>query len=232
MSVVVDQNRNLMLTAALPIEHALLRSGLQTVHLESGRVLAVSDEPIEYVYFPLDAVVALLVPMEDGTAVECATIGREGVVGLQAFLGERTTAEELVVQISGDAVRMPPEDFTSAVARSCELQKLVHAYTLALMSQLARTAGCNQMHSVGQRVTRWLLLMRDRVGQDTFPVTHERLALLLGVRRASVTQAAEALQAQGILAYRRGRVSILDGQRLEVEACEDYRLIRDAFGAL
>jgi CRP-like cAMP-binding protein len=202
------------------------------VHLQVKQILAVADEPIDYVYFPLGAVVSLLVPMEDGTAVEGATIGREGMVGLHAFLGQSSTAQELVVQVGGDAVRMRAEDFRSLVGRRCELQKVLQGYTLAFIGQLARTAGCNQMHSVGQRVARWLLMAHDRVGQDTFPLTHERLAALLAVRRASVTQAAEALQADGIVTYRRGLLTIVDTRRLEAVSCEDYRLSRDAYHAL
>lgn len=223
---------NEILAAVLANGEALLGSGVQMVHLETTQVLAIAGEPIEYVYFPLGAAVALLVPMEDGTAVEGATIGREGVAGLQAFLGQPTTEEELVVQVGGDAARMRPEHLRSIAARNFELQKLLRGYALAFMSQLARTAACNQVHPVAQRVARWFLMTRDCVGQDSFPVTHERLASLLGVRRASVTQAAEALQSRGILTYRRGHLKILDAQRLEAEACEDYRLTRDAYKAL
>jgi CRP-like cAMP-binding protein len=231
-SAFVSQERNQILAAALAKDDAQLGPRLQTVHLEARRVLAVAEEPIEYVYFPLDAVVTLLVPMEDGTAVEGATIGREGVVGLQAFLGDFATAQEFMVQVGGEAVRMSPHGFRSTVAGSSELQSVLHGYTLAFISQLARTAACNQLHSIGQRVARWLLMAHDRVGHDTFAVTHERLAALLGVRRASVSQAAEALQTSGILEYRRGQITVLDARRLEEQACEDYRLTRDAYQAL
>lgn len=232
MQAVCGHGRNEILAALAANGEALLGSGAQIVHLNERQVLALADEPIEYVYFPLSAVVSLLVPMEDGTAVEGATIGWEGMVGLHAFLGQSATAEELVVQVGGDAVRMLPDQFRSMVARHGELQKLLYGYTLAFIAQLARTAGCNQVHSVGQRVARSLLMHRDRVGQDTFPLTHESLATLLAVRRASVTQAAEALQASGVVTYRRGSMTIVDTRRLEAESCEDYRLSRDAYQAL
>jgi CRP-like cAMP-binding protein len=194
---------------------------LETVRLEAQQVLAVPDEPIRYVYFPRDAVVSLLVPMEDGSAVEGATIGNEGIVGLEVFLGVRAM-EEILVQVSGEAARMRADDFRAVLVRSCELQKLLQRYTLTLMTQLARTAECNQVHSVEQRVARWLLMCRDRACRETFPLTHECLASLLGVRRASISVAAEALRDAGMIVYQRGSISILDVERLKAAACQDY----------
>jgi CRP-like cAMP-binding protein len=170
--------------------------------------------------------------MEDGTPVEGAVIGNEGLVGLQAFLGDGVAMEEIVVQIPGEAARMRTCDFRDVVAGSCEMQSLLQRYTLALLNQLARTAGCNRIHSVQERAARWLLMCRDRAGRDTFPLTHECLASLLCVRRASVSVAAEALQNAGVIGYHRGSITVLDTERLEAASCEDYRLTRAGYDRL
>jgi CRP-like cAMP-binding protein len=225
-----QQNRFL---SALPSSQlAGIASQLDPVRLESKQVLAVPEETIRDIYFPVDTVVSLLVPMQEGKAVEGATVGNEGLVGLQAFLGGGAATEEIVVQIPGQAGRMHAADFRAALAHSFPLQTLLKQYTLALMNQLARTAGCNKVHPVEARCARWLLMCRDRVGRDTFPLTHESLASLLGVRRASVTETAGALQEAGIIHYHRGTLTILDPQRLEAAACEDYRLSKAAYDEL
>jgi CRP-like cAMP-binding protein len=197
--------------------------------LAPQQVLAFPDEPIEYVHFPRTAVVSLLVPMEDGSAIEGATIGSEGMLGLQVFLGEGGAREEIVVQIAGEAARMRVSEFRQAVATSSGVRIALSNYTLALMNQFARTAGCNRLHSVTERCIRWLLMSRDRLGRNAFPLTQESLAVLLGVRRASVTQAAGALQRARLIEYHHGAITILDGPGLEAAACEDYRLCREAY---
>jgi CRP-like cAMP-binding protein len=218
---------------ALPrAQQVQLALELEAVHLQANQVLALPGQLIRYVYFPRNAVVSLLVPMEDGTAVECAIVGNEGLVGVQAFLGEGAGMDEIVVQLSGGAARMRVDVFRAAVTRSSELQTLLQHYMIALLEQIARTAGCNLVHSVEERCARWLLMCRDRVGTDTFPLTHERLADILGVRRASVTVAARALQNSGSIEYRRGSVTVLEPQRLRAVACEDYRVCKAAYDKL
>jgi CRP-like cAMP-binding protein len=221
--------KNRILRALSDEQRAQVASGLESVCLHAKQVLAAPEEPTRYVYFPRDAVLSLLVPMEDGTAVEGAILGNEGVVGLQVFLGEGTAMEEIVVQVPGEAARMRANDFRIGLSSSCELQMLLRRYSLALMTQLARTAGCNRLHSVEKRAARWLLMCRDRAGRDTFPLTHECLASLLGVRRASVSVAAEALQNAGMIGYQRGRITVLDVERLEAASCEDYLLCRASY---
>ena len=222
-----EENR--ILLALSDKQRAQVAPDLESVCLQAKQVLAAAEEPARYVYFPRDAVLSLVVPMEDGTAVEGAILGNEGVVGLQVFLGECTAMEEIVVQVPGEAARMRANDFRIALARSCELQMLLHRYSLALMTQLARVSGCNRLHSVEKRAARWLLMCRDRTGRDTFPLTHECLASLLGVRRASVNVAAEALQNAGVIGYQRGTITVLDVERLEAASCEDYLLCRAGY---
>jgi CRP-like cAMP-binding protein len=226
---VPKSERNLLLGALSDGQRAQLAPDLESVCLHAKQVLTLPEEPVRHVYFPRDAVLSLLVPMEDGTAVEGAMVGNEGLVGLQVFLGERTAREEMVVQLAGEAARVRADHFCAALATSCELQVVLHRYTLALMTQLARTAGCNRLHSVRERTARWLLMCRDRAGRDTFPITHESLASLLGVRRASISVAVQALQMTGVIAYHRGSITVLDIERLEAASCEDYLLIRAGY---
>jgi CRP-like cAMP-binding protein len=223
----VDKNR---LLAALPAEeYQRLAPYLEVVHLEAKHVLASPEQPIHHVYFPRDAVISVLVPMEDGSAAEGATIGNEGMVGLSVFLGDSTANEEIVPAVAGEALRMRASIFRDLVKQAPALQSVLHRYTLALLHHIGRTAGCNRVHPVDQRCARLLLMSRDRVGRDTFAMTHEFLATVLAVRRASVTEAAGMLQQAGCIEYHRGHVTIRDPRALEDAACEDYRLAREAY---
>jgi CRP-like cAMP-binding protein len=221
--------RNRLLAALAAQEYARVLPDLDSVQLQARQQLTALDEPTERVYFPRDAVVSMLVLMEDGKVVESAMVGNEGIVGLEVFLGNGLGREDIVVQIGGMAGSMRSSAFRTAVRQSVALQTLLQHYSLALMNQLARTAGCNRVHSVEERCARWLLMSEDRVGRDSFPLTHEFLARVLGVRRASVSQTAESLQRAGIIEYRQGWIRILDRSGLESVACEDYRLSRGAY---
>jgi CRP-like cAMP-binding protein len=225
-----ERNR---LLAALPAqEYARLLPELDSVQLQARQQLTTLDEPTERLYFPRDAVVSMLVLMEDGKVVESAMVGNEGIVGLEVFLGNGLGREDIVVQIAGQSGSMRSTAFRTAVRQSIALQTLLQHYSLALMNQLARTAGCNRVHSVEERCARWLLMSQDRVGRDSFPLTHEFLAKVLGVRRASVSQTAEGLQRAGLIEYRQGWIRIVDRDGLEYVACEDYRLSRAAYDQL
>jgi CRP-like cAMP-binding protein len=221
-----DPEPNRLLAALPALDYARIAADLQISRLKPRHVVVYAEEPIEDVYFPRDAVLSMLVPMENGHSVEGAVIGNEGLSGLAVVLGDGTAPEDVVVQIPGEAVRLSGKLFREHLQHSPALLHLVQRYALALMSQLARTAGCNSLHTVDARFARWLLMSRDRVGRDRFPLTHEFAAMMLGVRRASVSQAAAALQASGMIAYRHGQVAILDRRALEAVSCEDYRVNR------
>jgi CRP-like cAMP-binding protein len=225
-----EKNR---LLASLPaVDYQRLAPHFETVRLQARQLLASPEQPMRHVYFLRDAMVTFLVPMEDGSAAETATVGREGMIGLQVFLGDGLASEEIVPVMRGEAVRVPTSVFKDVVQHSLALQTALHRYTQALMHQMARTAGCNRVHTVDQRCARLLLMSSDGVGQGTFSVTHEFLATMLAVRRASVTEAAGSLQEAGLIEYHRGQMTIRDRQGLEFVACEDYRLTRDAYDHL
>jgi CRP-like cAMP-binding protein len=227
-----DPEPNRLLAALPASEYECIAADLQVSRLRPRHVVAYAEEPIQDVYFPRDAVLSMLVPMENGHSVEGAVIGNEGLTGLAVLLGDGTAPEDVMVQIPGEAVRLSGKLFREHLQHSPALLQLVQRYALALMSQLARTAGCNSVHTVDMRIARWLLMSRDRVGRDRFPLTHEFAAMMLGVRRASVSQAAAAFQASGLIAYRHGQVAILDGRGLEATSCEDYRVNRRIFERL
>jgi CRP-like cAMP-binding protein len=225
-----NENR-LLRTLAIDPDGRLVPE-VESVHLRAGQVLAVVDDPMRHVYFPEGAVIELVAVMDDGTTTECATIGNEGMLGVEVFLGDGVARSESVVAVPGLAARMKAAAFVEAMERNFQLRSTVQHYTLALMNQLARTAACNTLHSVSERCARWLLMSGDRVGRDSLPLTHDSLAQLLAVRRASVTEALGKLQYRGIIKYQRGHITILDQGRLEEVACEDYRLCRDAYDRL
>jgi len=218
------------LLASLPrADYEALRPDLHDVQIEHRQWLCRPNESIDHVYFPRGAVISMLVPMADGQSVEGATIGLEGLAGIAVFLGDDTTDDEVICQVAGPGARMTSERFRAAFERSPVLHAQLHRYTHALMGQLIRTAGCNRVHPIEERCARWLLMTADRVCADRFQLTQEFLASMLGVRRPSVTVAAGLLQQAGLISYRRGIVTILDRQRLEDSACEDYRLTREIY---
>jgi CRP-like cAMP-binding protein len=220
-----ERNR---LLAALPAqEFRELAIRLETVQLHARQVLVSLDRPVRDILFPRDAVASVVVPMEDGATIEGANIGNEGLIGFQGVFGDGTSTEDVVVQIPGEAVRIGIVDFRAAVERSTVLQQLLHEYMLALINQLARTAACNQVHSVEERVARLLLMIQDRVARESFPLTHEFLGIMLGVRRASVSTAAGTLRRAGLIEYHRGQITIRDRDGLAAVACEDYVASRE-----
>jgi CRP-like cAMP-binding protein len=202
---------------------------LTEVSLPLGLVLHEPGEPLEAVYFPLTGVVSIVSELDGTETVESATIGREGMVGLSAFLGAAAPTERALVQVPGAALRLPVERFMEVVAAvDGPLTVRLRRYTQAMFTQLARNAACNRVHPVSQRAARWLLSTGDRMGSPTFGLTQEFLGQMLAVRRQSVSDAARALADDGCITYTRGTVTILDRDRLHTHACGCYDVIRQA----
>jgi CRP-like cAMP-binding protein len=224
--------RNQILVALPAEEQERLRPHLTRVYLERKEVLIEPNRPIESVYFPEDAMVSVLSLMADGSAVEVATIGREGVVGLPVFLGSGSMAGQVVTQVAGMALRISAGAFREEAVHCGTLMLILSRYTQALVTLLGQSSGCNRVHLIHQRCARWLLMVQDRVGRDSFSLTHLFLSQMLGVRRASVTDALGDLQKEGLIAYSRGRISILDRAGLEAASCECYAIIQSEFARL
>jgi CRP-like cAMP-binding protein len=217
--------RNRMLAALPDEEYARLADDLEPVSLKVRDLICDVDQPIDHVYFVNSAVVSMINLMADGNAVETATIGYEGMVGLPVFHHTDRTVSQVFCQIPGDAMRLSTDAFRAAIPRAPALNSLLHRYTQALLTQIAQASACNRLHPIRQRCARWLLQTHDRAGTDDFSLTHEFLAQMLGVRRASVSEVASALQQAGLIRYAYGRISITNRAGLDQVACECYGII-------
>jgi len=214
--------------AALPRkQYRRLLTGLESVALTFGEVLHEPGKRIRHVYFPSDSLVSLLTVVEGHLALEVGMVGREGMVGVPLSLGAQVSPVRALVQGEGTAMRMKSARFTEEIRKSPQLQQEVARYTRALLAQITQTAACNRFHVVEARLARWLLMTRDRVRSDEFRLTHAFLGHMLGVRRVGVTMAARALQKRKLIAYSRGKITILDRGGLKRAACSCYDIVRD-----
>ncbi len=199
---------------------------LQPVHLEIRQMLHVPGKPVTDVYFPVDGVASLVTTMEDGSTVEAATVGNEGMVGLPMFLDTGSVSLEAFVQVAGRALRMKASAFRDEIKNGGALSEIIQHYSQTLLTLIAQSAACNRLHMLRQRCARWLLMTHDRVEGDGFFLTHESLSMMLGVRRATVTVAAGELRQEGLIRYRQGRIDVIDREGLERASCECYIVIR------
>lgn len=227
-----NQVGNKLLVALPNSEYERLFPKLQPVSLPFTQRLYEQNEPIEYLYFINRGVVSMLNIMEDGGAIEVATVGNEGFIGIPLLLGAERSPLEAFVQIPGDALRIKADVFKREITPGSPSYNLLLRYTQALIDQLGQSAACNRLHSIEERCCRWLLLTQDRVGSDEFPLTHEFLAQMLGVRRASVSIVAAVLQKAGLISYHRGKMMIVDRKGLEAGACECYQVIKAEYDRL
>jgi CRP-like cAMP-binding protein len=224
------QNR---LLAALDAEDlALVASKLVPVTLEKGALLHDPGDMIDAVYFPDDCVISLMTLMESGAAIESAAIGREGALGLMAAVSPRQSLSRAIVQVPGRARRITAAHLHRAWEQSAQIRDLIDRHNEALFAHAIHSVACNALHSVEARFCRWLLSCHDRIDSSTVALTQEFLADMLGVQRTTVTVVARALQASGLIRYRRGMVDILDRAGLEAIACECYRAVRGNYQRL
>jgi CRP-like cAMP-binding protein len=215
------------LLAALPAAELMrLAPHLEPVPLPLGAVIYESGGAQDYVYFPASGIVSLLYVTKDGSAAEIAVVGNEGMVGIALFMGGGTTPSRAVVQSAGSAWRLDAARIKAEFARGGALQRLLLRYTQALITQMTQTAVCNRHHVLEQQLCRWLLLSLDRLPSNQLVMTQQLIANMLGVRREGVTEAAGRLQAEGLIDYRRGRISVLDRAKLEKRVCECYGVVR------
>ena len=213
---------------ALPNEDfARLMSDLQPVSFALGEVVYESGGQMDYVYFPTTCHVSLLYTMINGLTAEMGLVGNEGVVGIALFMGGDTTPNRAVVQGAGRAVKLRAKSMHMEFSRGGEFQHLLLRYTQALITQISQTAVCNRLHSMEQRLCRWLLMTRDRTHSDQLQMTQEFISHMLGVRREGVTHAAQNLQEKGLISYVRGHIRILDRKQLLAHVCECYQVVQE-----
>jgi CRP-like cAMP-binding protein len=224
--------KNLLL-ASLPAKEQLRLEPMLEPHVLKIRdPLHEPGRPINWVYFPTTGIVSIVTSMENGDMVEAATVGNEGMVGLPLFIESESVSLEAFVQIPGRALRMKASVLQNEMRAGTALYDAIQRYTPILVRLIAQSAACNRLHSLRQRCARWLLMAHDRVEGDDFFLTQEFLSQMLGVRRATVTNAAGELRDLGLIGYRQGRMEIRARSGLEKTSCECYRVIRREFDRL
>lgn len=224
--------RNVLLLSIPDHEYNLMREQLESVKLPHRYKLHAQGEKIEYVYFPNDGMVSLVVSSNDGRSVEVGIVGREGVVGTPLAVGLKRAPYDAVMQIPGDAVRIKAGILARQLPESPRLWLAMTRFVLMQGLQTAQVAACNRLHDLEQRLARWLLMCQDRVDAERLPLTHEFLAQMLGAGRPSVTLATGMLERAGFITNQRGTVKIINRKDLEDAACECYRVIQNFNGGL
>jgi CRP-like cAMP-binding protein len=224
------RDANDLLRRLTPAEYAKLAGDLEPVPLDFKETLYEQGKRITHVYFPTSGVISLITILtRDEEPIETGTIGREGMVGLPAFLEAAVAPGRALCQVPGTALRMAADRFLACVKRVEALRTLLLRYTNVVMAMVAQTAACNRAHDIRARMARWLLMTHDRVDGDEFPMTQEFLGQMLGVRRPAVSMAGAALQREGLIKYARGNVTIVDRGGVEQVACECYEHIQNEF---
>jgi CRP-like cAMP-binding protein len=223
---------NRILSAAPTEEYERLLLRLEYVELRRGLVLHEAGERMSHVYFPYSGTISVCVQMQDGDQTEVGVVGREGMLGLPLVLGTDTAPLRAFTQVSGGAMRMRAADFAEEVSRRAGLYTLLLRYAQAFFVQTAVTAACNRLHPMEGRLPKWLLTTRDLAESDDLDLTHEFVSIMLGVRRAGVTEALCRLRADGLIDHSRARITILDAEGLGRKSCECYEVVKREYERL
>jgi len=226
MSALHPLRQNHLLAALPAADYERLLPHLEPVTLPLGLIVFESGGKLQHLYFPTSGIVSLLYTMENGASTEIAVIGNEGAIGIALFMGGESTPSRAVVQSAGDGCRLSADDLKTEFELGGPLQHLLLRYTQALIAQMTQTAVCNRHHAVDKQLCRWLLLSLDRLPSNELTMTQELIANMLGVRREGVTEAAGRLQADGLIHYSRGRITVLDRPKLEQRVCECYAVVK------
>ena len=222
----LQHSANRLLASLAPEDLDALTRSLTSVALDKGALLYEPGDDVDLIYFPHNAVISLMTLMQSGEAIESATVGREGAVGLSASIYPRQSLSRAIVQVAGSASRITAAQLHQACQQSERLRFLIDRHAEALFGHAIQSVACNALHSVEARFCRWLLSCRDRIDSDRVSLTQEFLADMLGVQRTTVTVVARTLQAAGLIRYSRGVVDILDRAGLEAITCECYGAVR------
>jgi CRP-like cAMP-binding protein len=218
------------LLAALPSSDLRrMLTGCETVELAFADVLYTPRESLSHVYFPTTSFISLVMPVDDSASLEVGLIGNEGMFGIPLVLGVDVSPMRAVVQGAGCALRMDAAPFCRELERNRALQREIDRYVFVHLSQVAQTAACTRFHVVEARLARWLLMTQDRAHADTFHITQEFLAFMLGVRRVGVTKAASSLQKRGLIHYSRGNITVLNRRGLKAASCGCYKADRESY---
>ena len=213
-------------------EYESVQHLLRKVELSQNQVLYEVRGQIDQILFPINAVLSAVTVMEDGDAIEVATVGNEGVSGLPAFAHVTNSPHRVFTQIGGGALKADAETISKDLNRLPKLREIISTYQQAFMFQVSQCVACNGLHSIRGRCSRWLLMTHDRVDGDDLALTHEFLSYMLGVRRSSVTEVLLSIQRQRLIRYGKGIITVLNREGLEELACECYRCVRDEYDRL
>lgn len=223
---------NRLLAAMNSADFERLSRHMEIVPLAHRQVLAEAGADVGHAYFPHAGAICAVAVMAETGAAETAAIGPEGVAGVEAVLGAHTTASRIIVQVSGMATRIPVRHLRALLDQSSAFRTIVYRYVRARFAQLAQSVACNGLHAVEERCARWLLMAHDRAQRDTFDMTQDFLAEMLGVHRPSVTIVARNMQTAGLIRYSRGVLTVTDRKGLERASCECYGIVKHAFDEL
>jgi len=225
----LDQSSNLLLASLSPKYRAFLMSKMRTVTLNAREVLYEPDGTPKFAHFMTSGIASIVGTMSSGASAEVGIWGKEGLVECFHLLGSARIPTRCFIQIEGSALRMPFKDLQKEFQENDELRDCMLQSVQSQGAILAQLAACNRLHEAEERLARWFLMVRDRIENDTFYLTQEFLAVMLGSRRTTVTAAAGALQRKGLIRYSRGRIHIVDPAGLEKEACECYATVREIY---
>jgi CRP-like cAMP-binding protein len=228
----INPTRNRLLNCLPGSELEALLPHFEVVSLAHGDHVIVPDVPIKYLYFPLNALLSLVTIMEDGSSVESGIIGREGMSGIPVLLNAEQTTMPTFTQVPGEALRIKSEVIKEAYDKREVVHALLNRYIHTVVVLGSFSTACNALHKIAPRMAKWLLLSSDGVGSDVFNLTHEFLAVMLGVRRASVSETASVLREDGLIEYTRGQIRITDRRGLEAVSCECYSKYKDEYQRL
>jgi CRP-like cAMP-binding protein len=218
----VQPSQNNLIAGLGPKARDSLLARCENVNLTFSQVLGEAGDPIRHVYFPVEGVISLVASVGDSPGIEVGMIGSEGMLGAPLVLDVRVHPVRAVVQGAGAAWRIAAPAFRAQLELAPQLRRVVRRYVYVLLCQQATSSVCLRFHVIGPRLARWLLMSQDRAHSASFPITQEFLSYMMGVRRVGVTRAAASLQRHGLIAYRRGKMHILDRAGLEAAACGCY----------
>ena len=217
------------LLASLPPRDQELFSELRSVPLDLRQLVYDEGSPLKHIYFIEHGVASVIMNLANGSAVEVGMIGNEGMIGVSALLGAKTSSQHVVIQVNGSALRMSVDQCKAVFDKSDAFRKVTLRFLESFFNMTAQTAACNRLHEVEQRCARWLLMATYRGHSNRIPMTHEFLSSMLGVRRAGVTETAGNLKRAGLIRYHRGELTIIDRKGLEAAACECYNVDHERY---
>lgn len=226
---------NSILSTLTAAELESIAPHLEPVRLDYAEVLFECSDTLEYAYFPVTSVASLLCCLEDGSCVEIAMVGKEGIIGISVVLGNNAKSlTQAIIKVEGLAYRISVRELKNILARSGgrragTINKFLLRYAQSLFVQISQTTACNRRHALEKQVCTWLLSCFDRGNPSNLPITHELIAYILGVRRESITTIAKKIQDLGMISYSRGQIQLLCREKLEAHACECYSIVKNEY---